>query len=252
MDLSKVKYLFTDIDDTLTLHGQLPHDSYKALWDLKEAGIEIIPITGRPAGWCEMIARMWPVKAIVGENGAFYFHYTDKKMHRSYFCDEATRLQNQKKLEAIKQEVLKEVPGTAVASDQFCRLFDLAIDFCEDVEPLPKSDVLKIADIYKKHGAVAKISSIHVNGWYGDYDKLSCCKDYCKDVLGFDIAEKQSEIAFIGDSPNDEPMFGFFDNSFGVSNISQFLDQLKTPPKTVLKGDGSHGFCELTEMLLKK
>ncbi len=128
-----------------------------------------------------MMARFWPIQEIVGENGAFYFRYFKQKMHRHFFFDETIRLENQKKILLIQTEVLQAVPGSALASDQFCRLFDLAIDFCEDVPPLPATEVQKIVDIFHKHGAQAKVSSIHVNGWFGNYDKLTMVLKYLKE-----------------------------------------------------------------------
>ena len=83
-----VKTLFTDIDGTLTDGRFLPQESYSMLWKLHEKGIHVIPVTGRSAGWCEMIARLWPVDGVIGENGAFYFRYKNKKMQRVFVCDE--------------------------------------------------------------------------------------------------------------------------------------------------------------------
>ncbi|HND86355.1 MAG TPA: HAD-IIB family hydrolase, partial [Pseudobdellovibrionaceae bacterium] len=167
---SKVDFVLTDIDDTLTDEGLLGPEAYEALWKLHQAGIRVIPITGRPAGWCEMIARQWPVAGVVGENGGFYFRYHNKKMHRHFAIDEKTRLANRQKLDDLEKRIPSEVPGCDIASDQFCRLMDLAIDFCEDVPPLPQEKVLQIQKIFLNEGAQAKISSIHVNGWFGQYD----------------------------------------------------------------------------------
>lgn len=209
-----------------------------------------MPVTGRPAGWCELIARLWPVAGVVGENGAFYFRYHHKKMERHFALDEKTRTDNQTKLMSIREEILLNVPGSALASDQFCRLFDLAIDFCEDVPPLPDSDVKKIVSIFQKHGATAKVSSIHVNGWFGHYDKLSMCKEFCSRALGFDLESRKNECAFIGDSPNDEPMFAYFEKSFAVSNVRPFLNQIQAKPKYITPSPGGRGFVELTDLLL--
>jgi HAD superfamily hydrolase (TIGR01484 family) len=246
----RVHCLFTDIDDTLTDHGQLHADAYTALWKLKEAGIEIVPVTGRPAGWCEMIARFWPVHGIVGENGGFYFRYHDKKMQRHFVFDEPTRLENQRKLEKIHREVLQEVPGCAIASDQFSRLMDLAVDFAEDVGPLTESAIDQIVDVFKRNGAQAKVSSIHVNGWFGEYDKLSMCKEYVKRELGKDLAVTNGEFAFAGDSPNDEPMFEYFENSFAVANIKNFLSRITHKPKFIAGKEGGGGFVEIAERLI--
>ncbi len=247
-----IKYIFTDIDDTLTSHGRLQSNAYNALWKLYDGGFKIIPVTGRPAGWCEMIARFWPVHGVIGENGGFYFNYKNKQMTRYFFNTKEERLKNQQKLNNIKDEVLKLVPNAAVASDQFTRLMDLAIDFCEDVSPLNESEIKKIVSIYKKHGSTVKVSSIHVNGWFGDYNKISMIKDFCLKELGFNFNKISPHALFIGDSPNDEPSFKDFKYSIGVANIKKTMPKLKFKPTWVTTLNGGDGFCEVANMLLKK
>jgi HAD superfamily hydrolase (TIGR01484 family) len=133
-----VRVVLSDIDDTITSEGMLTASAYGALEALHRTGFLVIPVTGRPAGWCDHIARMWPVDAVVGENGAFYFRYdrTRKKMHQHFWASSQERRWNRARLEAIEKEVLATVPGAALASDQAYRVADLAIDFCEDVAPL--------------------------------------------------------------------------------------------------------------------
>lgn len=249
-----IQFVFCDIDDTLTTEGKLPANSYEALWMLHDSGIHVIPITGRPAGWCEMIARLWPVSGVIGENGALYYRYTNKKMKRHYILKDADIKKNRKKLDKISKEILKKVKGSAVASDQFCRIFDLAIDFCEDVKPLSKDKIQNIVEIFRTHKATAKISSIHVNGWFGKYDKLSMCKTFMKKEFKLDLNSNQNMCAFIGDSPNDEPMFQFFKNSFAVNNIREFLDELKYKPNYITNSNGGQGFTEFATQIqiLKK
>jgi HAD superfamily hydrolase (TIGR01484 family) len=246
-----VRYLFTDIDDTLTDHGQLQSGAYDALWRLKQSGIEVIPVTGRPAGWCEMIARFWPVHGVVGENGGLYFRYADKKMHRHFVFNEKEREENRQKLEKIRFEVLQEVPGCEIASDQFCRLMDLAVDFAEDVEPLDSKKIDQIVQIFERNGAIAKVSSIHVNGWYGHYDKLSMCREYAERELAMDLDKDNERFAFSGDSPNDEPMFGFFANSFAVANIRKFTARIQHLPAYVSGFEGGQGFIEIANRLIE-
>ena len=175
-----VKIVFTDIDDTMTHEGRLPAAAYGALEDLHNAGIQIAPITGRPAGWCDMIARFWPVAGVVGENGALYFAYdrARKRMRRVYAADPQTRAENRRRLEEIERRVLDEVPGAAISTDQAYREADLAIDFCEDVPPLGRAEVARIKSIFESMGATAKVSSIHVNGWFGAYDKLTMARRF--------------------------------------------------------------------------
>jgi 3-deoxy-D-manno-octulosonate 8-phosphate phosphatase KdsC-like HAD superfamily phosphatase len=153
-------------------------------------------------------------------------------------------------LQSIREEVLREVPGAAIASDQFTRLFDLAIDFCEDVPPLPKESVEKIVAIFAKYGATAKVSSIHVNGWFGDYNKRSMCEQFYQTHTGKRLSDSLQSCAFVGDSPNDEPLFEFFTHAFAVANIKEFQDQLQHPPKYVASLSGGQGFVEIGEKIL--
>lgn len=247
---SKIEFVLTDIDDTLTTEGQLHSNAYDSLWKLHDAGLKIIPITGRPAGWCEMIARFWPVHSVVGENGAFYFLY-NKKMKRWFFSDEKTNKINQEKLWQIQNEILTTVQGSALSTDQFCRIHDLAIDFCEDVTPLDKAKVNQIVEIFKKHGAEAKVSSIHVNGWFGNFNKLSTTFHLLKTEFSLSEADILQKCVFIGDSPNDEPMFQKFPMSFGVANIHKFSNQMKFLPTYISTSEGGRGFTEISKRILE-
>lgn len=246
----KLTVVFTDIDDTLTSHGQLHPEPYAALWKLQAAGVKVVPVTGRPAGWCEMIARFWPVDGVVGENGGFYFRYIDRAMKRVFFQDMEEQMENRKRLDAIAEQILSLVPGCAVASDQFTRLIDLAIDFAEDVGPLPKTQVLRIQDIFQKNGAQAKVSSIHVNGWFGDHDKLKMVEKFALDELRLTPRELLDKCTFVGDSPNDEPMFERFPLSFAVGGIERFQDQITHLPTYRSQADGGAGFVEIAERIL--
>ncbi len=249
---SSITYLLSDIDDTITYKGRIPAIAFKALEDLDQAGIKVLPITGRPAGWCDHIARMWPVKGVVGENGALYFSYdiNAKKMIKRYFKSEQERTDDKKKLAVIEQKILKQVPGCVVSADQPYREADLAIDFSEDVQALPQSDINKIVDIFEHEGATAKISSIHINGWFGNYDKLSMTKIMFKEVFNQDLDNIKENIVFAGDSPNDEPMFEYFPNSVGVANVLAFKDTLAFKPAWITQYDGGFGFAQLVKILV--
>lgn len=250
--LDRIRFVLTDIDDTITADGRLPASSYRSLERLQEAGLAVIPITGRPAGWCDMIARFWPVDAVVGENGAFYFSYDrpSQTMRRVYFASAVERGANRARLDAIRERVRNEVPGAAVASDQAYREADLAIDFCEDVAPLGHDAIDRIVEIFQSAGAHAKISSIHVNGWFGDYDKLSMTRRMMKELFGADLDSTRDSMAFVGDSPNDEPMFAFFPVSVGVANVRDLLHRFRSLPAFVTPSRGADGFVEFADHLL--
>ncbi|MFH1574016.1 MAG: HAD-IIB family hydrolase, partial [Acidobacteriota bacterium] len=162
-----IEHILTDIDGTLTVDGRIPSGVFSAMERLQHAGIRVCAVTGRSAGWCDYIARMWPVEGVVGENGAFYFRYDPrgKKMIRRYVKPEDARRRDRERLHKLAAAILEAVPGCRVASDQAYRETDLAIDFSEDVPALPMEGAERIVRCFKEAGAQAKISSIHVNGW---------------------------------------------------------------------------------------
>jgi HAD superfamily hydrolase (TIGR01484 family) len=247
-----IRYVLADIDDTLTFNGRLPAVVFAAMESIQKAGIYMIPITGRPAGWCDHIARMWPVDGIVGENGAFYFYYDtgQHKMRRRYFRTEEQRSADREKLAALKIEILKKIPGCAVSADQAYREADLAIDYCEDVASLSMAEVEQIAALFEAAGAHAKISSIHVNGWFGDYDKLTMTRMLFEEVFNENLDAVKECVVFIGDSPNDVPMFRFFPHSTGVANILQFKKMITHEPAFVTRQEGGRGFAEMVDSIL--
>ena len=247
-----IRGLFFDIDDTLTSEGRLTAGAYAALERWHAAGRLAVPITGRPAGWCDHIARMWPVDAVVGENGAFWFRYDrDKRiLEKRFLVNESERIANRARLAAVRERILAAVPGCALASDQLYREADLAIDFCEDVRPLPLAEAERIAALMRAEGMNAKISSIHVNGWFGDYDKLGMTRMLARERLGLDLDSQKANYAFAGDSPNDAPMFAYFPNSVGVANVRRYGTLLAAEPAYVTRGESGHGFTELVDYLL--
>ena len=249
--LIAIKYLLTDIDDTVTDGGLLPAASLAAIEQLEKAGIGVVPVTGRPAGWCDHIARMWHVRGVVGENGAFYFSYDRQRriMHQRFAKDDKEREMDRIRLNRIKHLILAQVPGAGVSSDQEYRIADLAIDFCEDVPALSSREIQQIVRIFEESGATAKVSSIHVNGWFGSYDKLSMTKTCLNDLFGVNIERDSEKVAFIGDSPNDSPLFSYFKNSIGVANAADF--NLESPPNWITDKRSSRGFIEFAELLLE-
>lgn len=251
---SAIQYVLCDIDDTLTVNGRLPAAAYAAMERLAQAGIRVIPITGRPAGWCDHMARMWPIAGLVGENGAFYFRYAAKKrrMIRRYWKTDDERRKDRARLDRIQKNILDAIPGCRVSADQPYREADLAIDFCEDVPALPMTEVEKIVACFEQAGARAKISSIHVNGWFGDYDKLAMTRLFFREQFDRDLEVVRDNVVFAGDSPNDEPMFAYFHNAVGVANVRDFAGRMQHPPTWVTEGEGGFGFAEMVGILLDR
>ena len=245
--------ILTDIDDTITTKGRLPAVAYEMLERLSEAGLLVVPVTGRPAGWCDMIARLWPIAGIVGENGAIAMRYDHEKREMRHLrnFDGAARKANRQKLTKLAETILKDVPGAALASDQQYREADLAIDFCEDVPALGEADIQRIVDHFHAAGAVAKVSSIHVNGWFGTWDKLTMSKRFMSQEFGIDLDDQKDRFVYCGDSPNDAPMFGYFPHACGVANVADFLGKMDELPTFIAKSHGGQGFVEIGERILQ-
>ncbi len=247
-----------DIDDTFTRKGKIHPGAFSALWEAKKEGLLLLPITGRPAGWADHIARMWPVDGVVGENGGFYFCFDEatKRMKKHFVVpDPAVREQDRRRLDNLFRDLQEDFPTIRKASDQPYRQCDLAVDFSEDVNPpLTLAEAQEIQQRLEAHGATTKISSIHVNAWFGDYDKLSTCKLFFQQELGIDLEADRSRFLFLGDSPNDVPMFAFFPLSVGVAGVHRFRESglMGHMPSFVASKEGSFGFEEALGVVLRK
>ena len=250
--LKDIKGICFDIDDTITTNGKLIEKSYSSLWNLKEAGFILVPITGRPAAWCDHIVRYWPVDAIVGENGAFTFFMQDGVRKRIDTMGLVNLDEIKENLSKLKKKITTKFPIAKFASDQNYREYDLAIDICEDVTPWKENEVQALLSFCKENGASAKLSSIHVNTWFGDFDKATGFKHWLgsgapgtkRDVLKWD------EWIFIGDSPNDAPLFEVFSQSVAVANINRYLSNLKSKPTWICNSENGEGFYEFSEKLI--
>jgi HAD superfamily hydrolase (TIGR01484 family) len=249
---SAIGFVLLDIDDTLTTGGRLTAAAYGAIEELSRRGLRVIPVTGRPAGWCDLIARFWPVDAVIGENGAFYFRYDhgSRIMTRHFWLSAEEREPASRRLDALADKILTAVPGARLAADQPYRAADLAIDIAEDTGSLPTADIDRIVALMRSAGASAKVSSIHVNGWFGDWDKRKMTRRLFREAYGIDLDHERGMVVFIGDSPNDEPMFDYFPHSVAVANIAPYLPRLKSLPAYVTAGEGGAGFAEFAAFLL--
>lgn len=251
-DAQRVVGVLCDIDDTLTWEGRLVPEAFAALSRAQRAGLKVVPITGRPAGWVDHVARAWPVDGVVGENGGLWFWHDGHKLQRRFLQPLAERLANRERLAAVGAAILAAVPGTALASDQPYRELDVAIDFREDVPELGEAAIDAIVRGFQDAGATCKVSSIHVNGWFGAFDKLTGCAHLLAERWGIPIQDASSTWMFVGDSANDEPMFKRFDLSVGVANVAHFLPRMTSHPKYVTERVGGWGFAEAIDVLIER
>jgi HAD superfamily hydrolase (TIGR01484 family) len=245
-----IRFVLFDIDDTITEKGLLPEESYSALWALRRAGVAAVPVTGRPAGWCDLIARQWPVAGVVGENGAFVFYMEGERLERLFHPAAPDPDASRGRLERLANEAIAAVPGLRLAKDQPYRLFDVALDFAEESPVLPLEEAQRVKAFCEASGAHAKVSSIHVNAWFGDYDKLSMSELFLSNILGWDPIAYPRAAIFFGDSPNDEPMFRRFELSCGVANVRRFEAIMDCLPAYITGKPFGAGFAEACAYIL--
>jgi hypothetical protein len=245
-----IRFILFDIDDTITREGRLLESSFSAMWRLREAGYRVIPVTGRPAGWCDCIARQWPVDGVIGENGAFAYFMDGERLSCLRHPAAPGAAETRGRLEVVRLRVSAELPAVRIAKDQFARLYDLAFDFAEEPPVLPMETALRVKALCESMGAHAKISSIHVNAWFGDYDKLSMAELFLSDRFGFRPDMDLGSVMYFGDSPNDEPVFARFPVSVGVANIHHYSGIMKNLPCYVTEAEYGAGFAEGVSVLL--
>jgi HAD superfamily hydrolase (TIGR01484 family) len=242
--------VLTDIDDTLTTDGSITPDALAALQALHSAGLPVFAITGRPAGWSEPFALAWPVNAIVAENGAVaLWRGADGQLHKAYLQDEATRRTNFERLQAVAQRVLTVLPQARLAQDSPGRETDIAIDHSEFAH-LDEADIARVVALMREGGLSATVSSIHINGWIGDHDKLAGARWIVREQLGRDLDAEADRWVYVGDSTNDATMFGHFPHSVGVANVARFWGRLSHRPRYVTGGERGAGFAEVARAVL--
>jgi HAD superfamily hydrolase (TIGR01484 family) len=254
--------VFTDIDDTLTTDGAITPDALQALHDLKAAGLHVIAITGRPVGWSQEFALSWPVDAVVAENGAVALqntyqntsqskHLLLKQLSKSYQAPLAVRTENYARMQQVLARIEREVPGAQRSTDSAGRETDIAIDHSEFTH-LSAEQIDKVVHIMRSEGMQATISSIHINAWYGDHNKLHGARWIVRQLFDRDLDAEIDRWAYIGDSTNDQVMFEAFAHSVGVANIARFVPQLVHLPRYVTLAERGVGFAEFCAALLKR
>jgi hydroxymethylpyrimidine pyrophosphatase-like HAD family hydrolase len=245
-DSAGVDFVLTDMDDTLTRHGRLAARTYDALERLTQNGIKVIPVTAAPAGWCDQMVRMWPIDAVIGENGGIAMRRDGDRVVRTFWHDAASHTEVQARLADLRDKVLAEVPSTRVSDDQPFRLTSLAFE-----RPSTPELSARILALLRAGGASATINSLWVLAWFGGYDKLTAARRFMANAYGVDIDIQRDRIVYVGDSTNDAPMFAHFPRSAGVSTVVEYLHEIDTPPAWITRGPGGDGFVEVADVLLQ-
>lgn len=246
-EFKDVRFVLTDMDETLTYQGRLAAATYSALERLQEAGVRVIPVTAAPAGWCDQMARMWPVDGVIGENGGIFFRRaeTGHGVVRTYWHADTELNAISARLDSIAQIVRRAIPGVQFADDQAFRLTSIAFSRPDD---LAGSE--QIVEELRRAGADTTVNNLWVLGWLGGYDKLSMTRRVLAEHYGVDIDKDRDVVLYTGDSTNDAPMFEFFRHTVGVSTVKNYLSQIPVAPAWVTAGPGGQGFVEAAEAVL--
>lgn len=243
-----VRALFSDLDGTLSTKGRVEASTYVALEKLGEAGIPIILVTGRPAGWAQAIAALVPFAAVVAENGAVTFFRHGTSLKKIYGVPAASLPELRRRMQAAAVEVMNEIPAARMSRDSAYREVDLAIDWNEEAR-LSRDEAERVVEMLRQRGFSAVRSSVHVNFGPPTIDKLSACKVLVRKVLGGDPADL-SPYVYVGDALNDAPMFAGFEKSVGVANIRRWWEELTDKPRYLTHGEEGAGLREVVEHIL--
>lgn len=244
-----IKGVVFDIDDTVTRDGILEASAYRAMHDLADAGFGLLAVTGRPLGWADVLAGLWPVAGVVGENGAGWAWREGRGIRTGYQASEAQRAEQQLLLDRIRSAVAAEMPTVVPAGDQKHRRCDLAYDVGE-TRHLPPEEIERLVAIFEREGARSTVSSVHAHAVPGDWDKASGARAAFSEVLDIDPQEGRGHWVFVGDSGNDAAAFEWFETSVGVANLRAHMASLDRRPKYITGADRGDGFAEVAASLL--
>ncbi len=248
-DWKEVQWVLTDVDDTLTWHGQLPPETLIALAELRKAGLKVVAVTGACAGWCDHIAQLWPVDAVIGENGAFIMEKKGGYLTLSSDSPMSVIAKNQSTLKEHVIAVLADYPDLNLTLDQSYRLCEVAIDIGQNRASVAPEVVEEVVSKLNELGAHATASSIHINCWYGEHSKKVTSLNFLQEK-GLSKTDIISQACYVGDSLNDQFMFATLPKSVGVANIKNYWDKLLHHPEFVMSEPGGYGFAQFAKQLL--
>ncbi len=246
---SNVAALLFDVDDTLTSHGVLTQQAYAALWKAHQAGLWLCAVTGRGAGWCDLMVRLWPVHAVVGETGAFVYEKSaNGRVQETFLRGAAQRNKDIRQRDDAMAAVARRFPSARLSRDSAFRLCDQAFDLVEDGPPIADGETRAMMAVLQQRGLTVARSSVHINAWVGRYGKAEMVMQLLKRKR-----LQPRRCVYVGDSRNDGPLFGAFEHSVGVANVKPLLAELATrgeTPRYITRAPMGHGFAQLVTRIV--
>jgi HAD superfamily hydrolase (TIGR01484 family) len=244
-DFRDVIAVFTDVDGTLTTDNVLESQTLAAMERLRERGVKLVLVSGRPSGWGECWIRTLPIEGAIVENGALYYARESSSLVRKHYVQSsAVRRRNRSRLFREIRAAIRHVPRARLSADSLQTEVDLAIDYNEQVR-LGTAAAIRLESILRRRGVTAVRSSVHVNCWIGDFNKLSTAKRFIHRQWGLTLRDQDPRFVYVGDSFNDAPMFAGFALSVGVANVREIIEHIEHPPTFVTRGREGRGFEEV-------
>jgi len=247
---STLRGVFSDIDDTLTHDGTVVPEAYAALARARAAGLRVVLVTGRPAGWAEVLASVWPVDAAIAENGGIAYLRRGRRVERVYFAP-GNPADDARRLAALADDILSAFPFARRADDSGLRVTDVAFDIGEN-QTLAAAEIDALTARIRSHGARTLVSSVHAHAYFHAADKAQMSARVAAELWGDSQTDAAEHYAFVGDSPNDQAAFAFFTTSIGVANVARYAAVLRPPPRYVTPSMGGHGFAEAIDAILAR
>ena len=243
IDLSDIRLIASDVDGTLTQNGKFSYDFISTLLDLQSAGIKVLLVTGRSAGWVNALVNYLPIEGAIAENGGIFL----KPNGTQDLLSSVPNLSRHRiLLENTFHHIKQLFPNLHPSADNQFRITDWTFD----VNDLSTDDIQAIS------------SQCQQMGWSFTYSNVQChFKPVHQDkanglswVLSNHFPELNSQqVLTVGDSPNDEAMFNaaLFPISVGVANIRHYQDKMLHLPKYVTQASEFAGFSEFAKLLLQ-
>ncbi|MEL6114850.1 HAD-IIB family hydrolase [Photobacterium sp. SP02] len=253
--LKEIEWLLTDVDDTLTWQGRLPPEALIALAELERAGVKVVAVTGACAGWCDQMAKMWPLHGVIGENGAFWMRKDTTGFNTTFSRPAQTMINEQRALQESIAGILADYPDVEFSQDQTFRYCDVAVNIAQNRTPVAPSATMEILNRIVNLNIESKpvnatLSSIHINAWVGNHSKRTSGEAYIRQFNEGDLPNLD-RVTYVGDSLNDEGMFGWLPLTFAVNNIRPLLTKLNHQPSFLTQENGGFGFAQLASLIVK-
>lgn len=241
-----VRLVASDFDGTLTKFGKITANLLQGLVDLANAGLPVLIVTGRSAGWVSGLVNYLPVIGAIAENGGFFVspQEADPPLILTPIAD---LTQHRLNLAQTFAHLQAEFPQLQETSDNRFRLTDWTFD----VQGLTWEDLQKIDHLCTDRGWGFTYSSIQCHIKPATQDKATGLLK----LLSTQFPNYSSaQVLTVGDSPNDESLFNsvFFPLSVGVANLLEYRDRLTHAPAYITQGKEVEGFGELVQFLTQK